>query len=66
MLKMRQYKELKWSYQEIFTLLRSAGNIFLIEALGELHELKKNMLENEEYIISNIEERILKRRKGKS
>ena len=55
-LKMQKYKELNWSHQAIFNLLRSAANIFLIEALGEFHELKSNMLENEEYIISNIQE----------
>ena len=30
--------------------------MFLLETLGEFHELKSNMLENEEYIISNIKE----------
>ena len=53
---MQKYKELNWSHQAIFNLLRSAANMFLIETLGEFHELKSNMLENEEYIISNIQE----------
>ena len=56
MLKMQKYKELNWSHQAIFNLLRSAANMFLRETLGEFHELKSNMLENEEYIILNIKE----------
>ena len=56
MLKMQKYKELNWSNQAIFNLLRSAANMFLLETLGEFHELKSNMLDNEEYIISNIKE----------
>ena len=56
MLKMQKYKELNWSHQAIFNLLRSAANMFLLEPLGKFHELKSNMLDNEEYIISNIKE----------
>ena len=48
MLKSQAYKKLNWSHQAIFNLLRSAANIFLMQALGEFHELKSNMLENEE------------------
>ena len=40
-----------------FNLLRSATNIFLMRTLGEYHELKSDMLNNEEYIIANIEEK---------
>jgi len=56
MLKMQKYKELNWSHQAIFNLLRSAANMFLLETLGEFHELKSNMLDNEDYIISNRKE----------
>jgi len=54
--KTQKYKELNWSHQAIFNLLRSAANMFLLETLGEFHELKSNMLDNEDYIISNIKE----------
>ena len=56
MLKSQAYKKLNWSHQAIFNFLRSAANIFLMQTLGEFHELKSNMLENEEYIIGNIKE----------
>ena len=56
MLKMQKYKELNWSHQAIFNMLRSAANMFLLETLGEFHELKSNMLDNEDYITSNIKE----------
>ena len=54
MLRMRKFNELNWSQQAIFNLLRSATNIFLIKTLEEFHELKANMLDNEEYIVANI------------
>ena len=53
MLKLQGYKKLKQSHQAIFTLFSSAANIFLIQTLGEFHELKSNMLENEESTIGN-------------
>ena len=56
MLKSQNFKKLKWSHQSVFNLLRSATNIFVMQTLGEYHELKSNMLDNEEYIIGNIEE----------
>ena len=56
MLKAQKYKKLNWSHQAIFNLLRSAANLFLMETLGEYHELKSSMLENEQYIIGNIKE----------
>ena len=56
MLKSQRYKKLNWTHQAIFNLLRSAANIFLMQMLGEFHELTSNMLENEEYIIGNIKE----------
>ena len=46
-------------------MLRSVANIFRTETLGEFRELKKNMLENEEYIISNIEENDPEKKKRK-
>ena len=57
MLQTQKYKNLKWSHQAIFNLLRSATNIFLMRTLGEYHELKSDMLNNEEYIIVNIKEK---------
>ena len=39
---------------KIFTLLRSAANIFLVETRGEFHKAKSNMLEKEESIIGGI------------
>ena len=56
MLKAQKYKKLNWTHQAIFNLLRSATNIFPVQRLGEYHELKSNMLDNEENIIGNIEE----------
>ena len=46
-----------WSHQAIFTLIRSASNIFLMELLGEFYDLKSQLLENEEHIIKDIEGR---------
>ena len=56
MLKSQKFKILNWSHQAIFNLLRSATNKFLMQTLGEYHELKSNMLDNEEYIVGNIKE----------
>ena len=38
-------------------MLRSATNIFLMQTLGNYHELKSNMLDNEDYIVANIKEK---------
>ena len=57
MFRTRKYNELNWSHQAVFNLLRSAANIFLIKTLEEFHELKANMLDNEEYILANIKEK---------
>ena len=54
MFRTRKYNELNWSHQAVFNLHRSAANIFLIKTLEEFHELKSNMLDNEEYIVANI------------
>ena len=48
-------KTFSWSHQAIFTLIRSAANMFLMELLGEFHELKSQLLENEEHMIKDIE-----------
>ena len=48
---LQTYKSLNWSHQAVFTFLRSATNIFLIQIIGEFHELKSNMLEKEESVI---------------
>ena len=46
MFKTRKYNELNWSHQAVFNLL--------IKTLEEFHELKLNMLDNEEYNVANI------------
>ena len=51
MFRIRKYNELNWSHQAVFNLLRSAANIFLIKTLEEFHELKSNILDNEEYML---------------
>ena len=57
MLKSKRFRNFKWSHQAIFNLLRSATSIFLMQTLGKYHELKSNMLDNEEFIIANIKEK---------
>ena len=66
MLKMRQYKELKWSHQAIFNLLRSAANIFLTEALGSFMNSKRICWKMKNTSFQTLKKRILKRRKEKS
>ena len=34
-LNLEKYKKFSWNHQEIFTLIRSAFNIFLMQLLGE-------------------------------
>ena len=53
MLKSQKFSFCKWSHQVIFNLLRSAANIFIMQTLGEFHELKYNILEKEENIVGN-------------
>ena len=65
LLKSQKFKNFKWSHQAIFNLLRSATNIFLMQTLGEYHELKSDMLDNEEYIIANIKEKDPKKKELK-
>ena len=47
--------EIPYTHQAIFTLIRSASNIFLMELLGEFYDLKSNLLESEEKIINDIQ-----------
>ena len=65
LLKSQKFKNFKWSHQAIFNLLRSATNIFLMQTLGEYHELKSDMLDNKEYIIANIKEKDPKKKELK-
>ena len=46
-----QDKEFSWTHQAIFTLIRSAANIFLMKLLQEFYELKFNLLGNEDDIL---------------
>ena len=45
-------KDIPWTHQAIFTLLRSAANIFLIKLLGEFYDLKSDLLVSVEKIIN--------------
>ena len=55
-LKLQMNKKLKWSNQAIFTFLRSAANIVLMQMLGEFNELRGNILEKGESIVGCIKE----------
>ena len=44
-----------WNHQAIFTLIRSASNIFLMKLLSEFYDLKSKLLESEEKIINDIQ-----------
>ena len=50
-----QYKEFSWTHQAIFTLIRSAPNIFRMKLLREFYDLKSELLENKENNITDIE-----------
>ena len=50
-----QDKEFSWTHQAVFSLIRSAANIFLMKLLQEFFELKFNLLKNEDNILKNIE-----------
>ena len=52
-------KEFSWNHQAIFTLIRSASSIFLMQLLGEFYDLKSKLLESEENIIKDIEGRTI-------
>ena len=53
-------KDIPWTHQAIFTLLRSAANIFLIKLLGEFYDLKSDLLVSEEAIINDIKGKTIK------
>ena len=44
-----------WDHAAIFTLIRSASNIFLMKLLSEFYDLKSKLLENEEQIIKDMQ-----------
>ena len=48
-------QKLSWNHQAIFTLIRSASNIFLMQLLGEFYDLKSKLLESRERIIHDIQ-----------
>ena len=50
-----QDKNFSWTHQAVFSLIRSAANIFLMKLLQEFYELKFNLLKNEDDILKNIE-----------
>ena len=56
---MKKYKKLSWNHQAIFTLIGSDVNIFLMQLLGEFHDLKSKLLENEEEVVNEIEGRTI-------
>ena len=55
LLTLKKCKKFNWSHQAMFTFIRSASNIFLMQLLGEFYDLKSKLLESEENIIREIE-----------
>ena len=47
-------QDIPWTHQAIFTLIRSAANIFLMKLQGEFYDLKSNLLESDEKIINDM------------
>jgi len=43
-----------WDHGTIFTLIRSASNIFLMKLLSEFYDLKSKLLEKEEQIVKDM------------
>jgi hypothetical protein len=43
-----------WDHAAIFTLIRSASNIFLMKLLSEFYDLKSKLLEKEEQIVKDM------------
>ena len=39
---MEKGEKFSWNHQAIFTLIRSAANIFLVQLLGEFYDMKSN------------------------
>ena len=48
-------QNLPWNHPAIFTLIRSASNIFLMKLFSEFYDLKSKLLENEEQIIKDMQ-----------
>ena len=46
--------DIPWTHQAIFTLIRSAADIFLMQLLGENYDLKSKLLESEEKIVDDM------------
>ena len=44
-----------WNHPAIFTLIRSASNIFLMKLLSEFYDLKSKLLESEEQIVQQMQ-----------
>ena len=50
-------QDIAWTHTAIFTLIRSAANIFLMKLLGEFYDLKSNLMASEEKIINDMKEK---------
>ena len=55
-------QDIPWTHQAIFTLSRSAANIFLMKLLGEYYDLKSNLLESEEKIVNDIKGKMIEKK----
>ena len=53
---MEKYKIFSWNHQAIFTIIRSAANIFLMQLLGA------KLLQNEQDIVNEIERKTIEER----
>ena len=56
-----QDKNFSWTHQAVFSLIRSAANIFLMKLLQEFYELKFNLLKNEDDIFKTSKDTQLKK-----
>ena len=54
-----KYKDFSWNHQAIFTLIRSASSILLLQLLGEFYDLKSKLWESEENIINDTKGRTI-------
>ena len=48
-------QNLPWNHTSVFTLIRSASNIFLMKLLSEFYDLKSKLLENEDQIVEQMQ-----------
>ena len=48
-------QNLPWNHTSVFTLIRSASNIFLMKLLSEFYDLKSKLLESEEQIVEQTQ-----------